>query len=223
MAFQISFKNNSLPPVDVGKIVCVGRNYLKHIQELKNKIPEEPVYFMKPASSLSSIYPECIIPDHLGEIHYECELALLISNPLANASKEEIPAAIGAWGLALDLTLRKLQSKLKNNGLPWEKAKAFEKSCQVTHFLPLDKSRELNFEFSFSINNQAVQKGDSRQMILNIPELIADMSKWFHLYPGDLILTGTPDGVGILKSGSDIVLSSGDEINCHSHVVSEKN
>lgn len=219
MNFQVQFINNKKPPVNIGKIICVGRNYLEHVRELDNEIPADPVYFMKPASAISHLNSECEIPGHLGKVSYECELALLINQPLSMAKPEQALDAIGAYGLALDLTLRDLQSELKQKGLPWEKAKSFDNSCQLTDFIWDEKAVHQHHQFKFYIDNSCVQVGDTHKMIRTIPELIADMSHWFKLLPGDIILTGTPSGVGLLNECVTLSFELDRQTICESRVV----
>ncbi|MEL7401145.1 MAG: fumarylacetoacetate hydrolase family protein, partial [Pseudomonadota bacterium] len=140
----------------IGKVVCVGRNYLDHIQELNNEVPAEPLLFMKPATALCEISKPLVIPADRGECHNELEVALLIAQPLRDCSSEQTAAdALYGVGLALDLTLRDVQQKLKDKGQPWERAKAFDGACPVSCFTPLGDSAELgNLDFSLTINGE---------------------------------------------------------------------
>ncbi len=202
-----------------GKIVCVGRNYLEHIQELENEIPDEAVFFIKPGTALSHLCQTCEIPTYRGEIHYECELALLITQKLTRASAEHSLDAVGGYGLALDLTLRQLQSELKEKGLPWEKAKAFDGSCPLSPLKMVDGNFSSRHRFNFSINGKLRQTGDSRLMIRDSAHLLAEISQWFTLMPGDVVLTGTPAGVGILSEGDELELVLDGTVVCRSTVV----
>ncbi len=201
-----------------GKIVCVGRNYLEHINELQNEVPDDVVLFMKPNTAFSALCQKCEIPANKGEIHYECELALLISKKLSGTSATHTLQAIGAYGLALDLTLRGLQSRLKAKGLPWEKAKAFDGSCPISPWKMVNGDFSLAHQYVFRINGNVRQSADTRYMLTDIAQLLAEISGWFTLMPGDVVLTGTPAGVGKLSPGDQLeFILDGQEL-CQSRV-----
>ena len=184
----------------VGKVVCVGRNYAAHIAELSNAVPEAPVLFIKPTTSLTPMDMPIPLPVNRGEVHYETEIALLIEHPLSGASEDECAGAVLAVGLGLDLTLRELQSQQKNKGLPWEVAKAFDNSCPVSGFVAKEHvGRFDDIAFSLSINSEPKQQGHSSNMMTSIPKLLSYISQHFTLMPGDIVLTGTPEGIGPLK------------------------
>ncbi|MGI9282774.1 MAG: fumarylacetoacetate hydrolase family protein [Endozoicomonas sp.] len=194
-----------------GKVVCVGRNYAEHIRELNNPLPDDPVLFIKPSTSLASLDIPFAIPVDRGEVHHETEIAILIDTRLHNASENESISAIKAMGLALDLTLRDVQSRLKAKGLPWEIAKAFDGSCPVSGFIAKEHLSNLDdIHFSLKINGETRQKDTSAHMLTSIPGLISYISRHFTLEPGDIILTGTPAGVGPLKQGDQLELSISD-------------
>ncbi|MGQ8364033.1 fumarylacetoacetate hydrolase family protein [Glaciecola sp. 1036] len=190
----------------VGKVVCVGRNYLDHIAELNNTASEYPVIFMKPSTALCDFSQPIVLPENKGQCHNEIELAFLIEKPLKNAEIDECRQAIWGVALGLDLTLRDLQNELKAQRLPWERAKAFDGACPITPFVSLDKSHPLEFEFSLTVNNSIRQQGDSRFMIWSTLQLLSIISSEFSLLPGDIVLTGTPKGVGPLASGDQLSL-----------------
>ncbi|WP_163831008.1 fumarylacetoacetate hydrolase family protein [Spartinivicinus ruber] len=188
-----------------GKVVCIGRNYAAHAAELNNPIPTSPLLFIKPATAVVPLEKPLQLPDNLGEIHYETELAILIQQPIKSASPEEAINAVGGIGLALDLTLRELQSQLKEKGHPWEKAKAFDGSCPLSSFIPYHSSLPLNdLYFELKINGNTCQQGQTKLMLTPIAELISYASQFFTLQPGDVVLTGTPEGVGKLNSGDQL-------------------
>ncbi|ROR98863.1 2-keto-4-pentenoate hydratase/2-oxohepta-3-ene-1,7-dioic acid hydratase in catechol pathway [Sinobacterium caligoides] len=192
----------------VGKVVCVGRNYLDHIRELNNAVPETPLLFIKPSTAVVGIEADIQLPRGQGAVHHELELALLIGTTLTAATAEEAQAAIDGVGLALDLTLRDVQSSLKARGQPWEVAKAFDASCPLTPFVPVTEFADLQaIEFALDKNEQPQQRGDSRLMLHQIAELLAEMSQSFTLLPGDVVLTGTPAGVSALSPGDRLQLS----------------
>lgn len=191
---------------DVGKIVCVGRNYLEHIQELNNPVPKAPIIFMKPKTSFVELSKPILLPEHASSCHHEIEIAVLIGKK-TNASSTDISSAILGYGLALDLTLRDLQKELKGNGHPWEMAKAFDNSCPISPFIPKKEFSDINnISFSLSINGKMQQEGNSNMMMCPIVELITYICKYFTLLPGDVVLTGTPKGVSALKSKDQLKL-----------------
>ena len=190
----------------VGKVVCVGRNYLDHIQELNNEVPTEPLLFMKHATALCAMSEPLVIPSELGECHNELEVALLIGKPLSLCDDAGKAAeAVYGIGLALDLTLRDVQQRLKDKGQPWERAKAFDRACPVSRFVSLNSDISLDdLSFSLTINGETRQQGNTSLMIHNIQSLLCAISGVFTLQPGDIVLTGTPKGVGALQQGDQL-------------------
>ena len=217
--YQHHWKDGTPVHLPLGKIVCVGRNYAEHARELNNPVPDEPLLFIKPASSAVHITRPLQAPRDQGEVHFETELAVLIGRPLTHASAREVEAAILGYGLALDLTLRDVQSKLKEKGQPWERAKAFDGACPLSPFVPAEKLPEGNIHFTLDVNGQRQQTGDTDDMLNPILPLIAHMSKHFTLEPGDVVLTGTPKGVGPLVSGQTLSLELEDLLFVETHVV----
>ena len=191
-----------------GKIVCVGRNYAEHAEELNNPLPDDPVLFIKPTSSVVHLELPFKIPQNRGDVHFETEIALLIDKPLCNASEHEATAAIKALGLALDLTLRDLQAKMKSRGLPWEVAKAFDGSCPISSFVAKEHLPDLeNIAFSLKVNGEVRQQDTSANMLTSIPGLLSYISRHFTLEPGDIVLSGTPKGVASLYAGDRLELA----------------
>ena len=192
----------------LGKIVCIGRNYADHARELNNPVPTEPLLFIKPATSAVRFDELLEPPYNRGEVHYEAELALLIGERLTHATVDEAERAVIGIGLALDLTLRELQTRLKEQGHPWEIAKSFDGACPLSDFMPLNRVPNWNaLAFELEINGELRQRGEVSDMLFPIPTLIAEMSRHFTLEPGDVILTGTPEGVGELPRGAKLRLS----------------
>lgn len=193
--------HGSVINLPLGKVVCVGRNYAAHAKELGNAIPEIPLLFMKPKTSLCRFEPSILIPKNKGSVHFETEIAVLLQKSLSNAKDEQVLDAIWGYGVALDLTLRDLQNELKEKSQPWEKAKAFDGACPVTAFV---NKNEVNFPDirveSFK-NKKKVQHVNPEQMLWSFLSLITYMSECFTLEAGDIILTGTPEGVGKLEEG----------------------
>lgn len=195
------------------KIVCVGRNYLAHAEELNNPLPTRPLLFMKPPSAITYL-PEVRIPTDQGECQHEIELAVHIGKPLRKVSAEQASKAIAGYGVALDLTLRQVQSELKAAGQPWERAKAFDGSCVLGPMIDAERfNASDDFVIQLDVNQYQRQVGHSRHMIFSIADLLADISQQFTLQPGDIVLTGTPAGVATLALNDELTLhlSQGDQ------------
>ena len=192
----------------LGKIVCVGRNYAEHARELDNPVPSEPLLFIKPATAAVALEAPIEAPFARGEVHYETELALLIGEPLSNATPEQAERGVAGIGLALDLTLRDVQSRLKEKGHPWEVAKAFDGACPLSAFLPLAEVPDwAALSFTLEVDGEVRQHGRGSDMLFPVPALLAEMSRHFTLQPGDVVLTGTPAGVGPLPRGATLAFS----------------
>lgn len=186
------------------KIVAVGRNYSEHIKEMHSEKTKDPVLFLKPTTALCEITKPLKIPSHLGQVHHEIELAVCISELCKNVTAHKASDYIAAYGLALDLTLRDIQAEAKKKGLPWAVAKGFDGSCPISVFKKMDMEQAGHLDLSLKVNNQLKQSGNTGQMIFSIAELISYISGIFTLLPGDIILTGTPSGVGPLTAGDKI-------------------
>jgi 2-keto-4-pentenoate hydratase/2-oxohepta-3-ene-1,7-dioic acid hydratase in catechol pathway len=185
------------------KIICVGRNYVAHAKELNNDIPDEPVLFMKPDSALLRNNDPFYIPEWSNDVHHEVELIVKISKLGKNIEKKFAHRYYKEIGLGIDFTARDIQNALKEKGLPWEKAKAFDHSAVLcSEFVPITSIPDRNaIHFRLDIGGKTVQEGDSALMIFPIDDIIAHVSKYFTLKIGDLIYTGTPAGVGPVKIG----------------------
>jgi 2-keto-4-pentenoate hydratase/2-oxohepta-3-ene-1,7-dioic acid hydratase in catechol pathway len=167
------------------KIVCVGRNYVKHIEELGNEIPDNMVVFLKPNSAIS----EELHSFHQEQLHYEGELCFLFENGI-----------FSAVGFGLDITKRELQSKLKSKGLPWERAKAFDGSAIFSQFVEIPNLSK-NLTFELDINGKKIQSGSINLMIYKPEEILAELLTFMSLCNGDIVMTGTPMGVGPVNPG----------------------
>ena len=190
----------------IGKILCIGRNYAEHIRELGNETPAAPVIFMKPASSVIGDGGTIVIPSYSSDCHHEAELALLIGKEGKNIPKELALEHIAGYGVAIDLTLRDVQAEQKKKGLPWEIAKGFDTACPLSGFIPADRVRDPQaLQIMLYVNGAVRQDGATSLMIHSVAAIVSHMSSIFTLEPGDVILTGTPAGVGPLKSGDDVV------------------
>ncbi len=196
----------------IGKVVCVGRNYAEHARELGNEIPKSPILFMKPASSVVSVRNDIVRPDPAKycDTHYEAELCIQLSADLLAATVEQAQQAIGAVTLGLDLTLRDLQSKLKEKGHPWERAKCFDGACVLADWLEPQAFADFSqVNYQLTINDELRQDGDSAFMLFSVYELLAEISHAFSLQAGDVIMTGTPSGVGVLQANDQLTLTLG--------------
>lgn len=189
----------------VGKIVCLGQNYLDHIRELGSEIPDRAVIFCKPSSSLLSDGGVVEIPGYSDDCHHELELALLVGKAGKQIQEKNALSHLAGYGVALDLTLRDIQSEQKSRGLPWEIAKGFDTSCPLSSFTPADKiSDPNNLQLKLKVNGVVRQLGNTNQMMRSVEKIIAEISNFYTLEAGDIILTGTPAGVSRIKSGDHL-------------------
>ncbi|WP_251977578.1 fumarylacetoacetate hydrolase family protein [Salinicola avicenniae] len=208
MSFTTRYTDGRETGLPLGKILCVGRNYAEHAAELNNPVPASPLLFMKPATSAVALEEPLVEQFAFGEVHFETELALLIGKRLSRASREDAPEAIAGVGLALDLTLRDVQSALKEKGHPWERAKAFDGACPLSRFVALESVPDWSaITFHLDIDGKRQQSGKASDMLFDIPALLEEMSATFTLEPGDVVLTGTPAGVGKLPREAVLGLS----------------
>ena len=187
------------------KIICVGRNYIDHINELANQKPEEPVIFMKPDTSvLNSGFP-FVIPEFSNDVHYEVEVLVKISKVGKYINPKFAHKYYQQIGLGIDFTARDLQSKLKAKGLPWEKAKGFDGATVLGNFVAKEQFADVqNLSFQLAKNGAVVQDGNTQDMLWKIDELISYVSQFFTLKVGDIIFTGTPAGVGKVESADEL-------------------
>jgi 2-keto-4-pentenoate hydratase/2-oxohepta-3-ene-1,7-dioic acid hydratase in catechol pathway len=179
------------------KLICIGRNYSKHIEELNSEKPTDPVIFLKPDSAILANNHPFVIPDFSDNIHYEVEVLIKINRVGKHIDKKFAPKYYKEIGLGIDFTARDLQNQLKDKGLPWEKCKAFDGSAVIGNWLPISQIKDVNnISFSLSKNDEVVQIGNTSNMLWKIDEIIEYVSKYFTLKIGDIIFTGTPEGVG---------------------------
>ncbi|MFA6103063.1 MAG: fumarylacetoacetate hydrolase family protein [Victivallaceae bacterium] len=188
------------------RVFCIGRNYAAHAKELKNDIPDEPVIFCKPPTSLvSHLQREIPFPSFGRELHHEVEIVVLIGKAGKPESEADALNYVAGLAAGLDLTMRDVQDELRSKGLPWEKSKAFDCSAPVGGFMPPAPERQLDdLSFSCAVNGAVRQSGNTGNMLFPIPRLIVEIARYWKLLPGDLIFTGTPEGVGPLLRG-DII------------------
>jgi len=178
------------------KIICIGRNYAKHIEELANERPENPIIFLKPDSAILPRKNPFFIPPFSKDIHYEVEVLLKINKVGKHIDVKFAHKYYDEIGLGIDFTARDVQAECKEKGLPWEKAKAFDGSAVVGAFYPKEEFDIANLKFQLYQNETIVQDGNTNAMLWKIDELIAYVSQYFTLKKGDIIFTGTPAGVG---------------------------
>lgn len=187
------------------KIICIGRNYTEHARELNNPLPAEPVFFMKPDTSLVKNNKPFFLPDFSKEIHHEVELVIKICKVGKTIAEKFAHRYYNEIGIGIDFTARDLQAKAKEKGLPWEIAKGFEGSAPLGKFLPKKSFANLqNIHFHLDINDKTVQTGTSADMIFSFDRIVSYVSQFFPLKTGDLIYTGTPAGVGPVHTGDHL-------------------
>lgn len=186
----------------IGKIVCLARNYAEHARELGNETPTAPVLFMKPASSVIADGAATVIPPYSQECHYEVELAVLIGSQARAVTVDRALEHVAGYGVAIDMTLRDVQNQLKTKGLPWEIAKGYDTACPLSDFVSADTVTDPHaLKLTLAVNGELRQNGCTSDMINRIPQIIVHVSAIFTLEPGDVILTGTPAGVGQVQAG----------------------
>ena len=183
------------------KIICIGRNYAKHIEELQNERPNEPVIFIKPDSAILLKQHPFVIPEFSQEIHHEIEIIVKINKIGKHIDAKFAHKYYDEISVGIDFTARDVQNELKSKGLPWEKAKSFDGSAVIGEFIPKKQFNSLeNISFELQKNNKIVQKGNTSNMLWNIDQIISYISQYFTLKIGDIIFTGTPEGVAVVKS-----------------------
>ena len=189
----------------VGKILCIARNYVEHARELGNEVPSAPVIFMKPATALLADGGVFTIPAYSNNCHHEGELAVLIGTGGRNIPVTKALEHVAGYGVGIDFTLRDVQDELKKKGHPWEIAKAFDGSCPLSAFAPASAVGDPgSLEVMLEVNGEVRQQGSTCLMIHSVAAIISHMSGIFTLEPGDVILTGTPAGVGPVKAGDRV-------------------
>jgi 2-keto-4-pentenoate hydratase/2-oxohepta-3-ene-1,7-dioic acid hydratase in catechol pathway len=188
------------------KLICIGRNYTKHIEELENEKPTDPVVFLKPDTAILLKKQPFFIPDFTEDVHHEVEVLVKINKVGKYIDRKFAHKYYDEIGLGIDFTARDLQTKLKEKGLPWEKAKAFDGAAVIGKWLPkADISNINNLNFSLKKNDNLVQEGNTSHMLWKVDELIEYVSKYFTLKIGDVIFTGTPAGVGKVVANDKLI------------------
>ncbi len=210
----MNFQIPDFPGMQFGSIYCIGRNYAKHAKELKNEIPKEPVVFLKPRSSLVFEGGEIHTPAISENVHHEVEMVILISKTVKNISEEDALGAVGGVGVGLDMTARDIQSEAKLKGLPWTLAKGLDTFAPIGKIIPYTPQLDLSdLNITVSVNGEKRQAGNTRDMLFPVPRLIAYLSTHFTLTPGDLIYTGTPEGVSAVEKGDFIKATLGNSLS----------
>jgi acylpyruvate hydrolase len=201
----LRFKDNPAT-IEAGKIICLGRNYVAHAKEMKAEIPAEPVLFLKPATAILSSGGTIIVPPFAHELHHEVELVALISTGGRNIPAERAMDHVSGYAVGLDMTLRDVQAKAKTKGLPWTVSKGFDTSAPLSLFVSRDSIPDpYNLTISLRVNDVLKQHSSTRNMMYHLDHIIAYSSTIFTLEPGDLIFTGTPEGVGPVLPNDVIV------------------
>lgn len=186
------------------KIICIGRNYASHAKEMNADLPAEPLFFMKPDTAVLT-EKDFYMPDFTNDLHHEVEVILKISKVGKHISEKNAPNYYTHIGLGIDFTARDIQQECKEKGLPWEKAKAFDNSAVVSsHFIDKNTLNLTDLEFSLTINDSVRQKGNTKDLLFSFDRLISEISKYITLKTGDLIFTGTPEGVGKVSALDEI-------------------
>ena len=201
---QLNVGMNQFDPL---RVFCIGRTYAQHAKEMGAPKPAEPVVFMKPATSLVAEGQPLVLPKGLGSVHHEMELVVAIGKQGADIPAAAALGQVAGVTLGIDLTLRDLQSKLKQAGQPWELSKSFDGSAAIGKFIALSAKIDIqNVELRCSVNGVLRQHGNTRDMLFPVAQIISFLSRHWRLLPGDLIYTGTPAGVGPLVPGDTIML-----------------
>lgn len=195
-------------PLQPAKIVCIGKNYAKHAAEMDSDVPEEPMIFLKPSSSLVDENGSIVIPAMSADVHHEVELVVLVGKKGRHIPEQEAMSYIAGYAVGLDMTARDLQAKAKKAGAPWSVAKGFDTFAAIGSFVGVDAVEDVhNVDIRLTINGTTRQDGNTRDMVFKLPTLIAYASRIFTLEPGDLLFTGTPEGVGPVLEGDTLTAS----------------
>jgi 5-carboxymethyl-2-hydroxymuconate isomerase len=213
----IKGSNEKIP---INKIVCIGRNYVEHIEELGNQIPEKPIVFLKPNSSVIFNNDDIIYPSYSEDMHHEVELLILIGKKIKNVSIQEAEDSILGYGLGLDMTLRDVQNEMKKKGYPWTLAKCFDTSAVISDFI-LKKDYQLTYneEILLKVNDEIRQKDKLSKMIFKPAEIVEYLSSILTLEYGDIIFTGTPQGVSKVNKGDKLFAALDDLITLQCKVL----
>lgn len=210
----MNYQIKEYPHLQFGSIYCIGRNYAKHIEEMKSKQTKDPVVFLKPRSSLIFNDQPIKLPQQSSNVHHEVELVLLIGQDIKNCPADEALQAVQGVAVGIDVTARDIQANAKENGLPWSLAKGFDTFAPVGNFIELSSVKDINaLDIQMKVNGELRQFGNTSNMLFSITEIVSYLSHQFRLTPGDLIFTGTPQGVSPIINGDIIEASIGNQLS----------
>ncbi len=199
MKISLPGANTAIP---IGKLLCIGRNYARHAEEMQSDVPDEPMVFLKPASAVIRSGDAVVLPNRSRDVHHEVELVAVIGTGGTGISREEALDHVAAYAVGLDMTARDIQSRAKERGHPWSVAKGFDTFAPLGPLTPADQVGDVqDLTVSLRVNGKTRQEATTQDMIFPVAELIHSCSQIFTLAPGDLIYTGTPDGVGPVSAG----------------------
>ncbi|MCC5906701.1 MAG: fumarylacetoacetate hydrolase family protein [Balneolaceae bacterium] len=202
------------PHLSFGTLFCIGRNYAKHIEEMNSKPADKPVVFLKPRSSLLFTNQPIILPPSSENIHHEVEMVLLIGKKCRSVPVTSANEMIEAVAAGIDVTARDIQTDAKKNGLPWALSKGFDTFAPVGNFAKISNQDDIqHFDLSVTVNGEIRQSGNTSNMLFSTAEIISYLSEQFTLYPGDIIFTGTPEGVSRIKPGDRIEAKLGNNLS----------
>lgn len=194
------------------KVIAIGRNYAAHAKELNNPLPSSPVIFLKPETAILKDNKPFYIPDFSSDIHYELEVVLKINKEGKHIAEKFAANYFDEIGLGIDFTARDIQNIHKEKGLPWELAKAFDHSAAISHFIPKTQIEDLNnLQFELKLNGESRQNGNTKNILFSFEKIISFVSQYITLKKGDLIFTGTPEGVGQVRQGDKLEAWIGEE------------
>ena len=199
------------PPVEINSIFCIGRNYAEHARELGNELPEEPVVFLKPVTSIIFDGGRILLPRQSTEVHHEIELVAAVGKEGRELTPEQAMKHVAGYGLGIDVTARDIQAEAKRIGRPWTVAKGFDTFAPISRFLPANEIADPgNLDLTLEVNGSVRQRDNTGNMIFSVGRLISYLSGICTLTPGDLIFTGTPSGVSAIRAGDQITATLGD-------------
>lgn len=197
-----------LEALTIGTIFCIGRNYARHADEMKQAVPEEPMIFIKPLNTITSDGSSILLPPQSREVHHEVELVAAIGKGGKNISQDQALNHVAGYGIGIDVTARDIQQKAKQKSHPWTVSKGFDTFAPLSSFIAADSVKDpQDLHLKLKVNNRTRQDGYTRDMIFPVHTLVAYISTIFTLSPGDLIFTGTPEGVSPIRHG-DVVEAS---------------